>query len=1470
MHTDSVNCRIVGFSEVEYGTAITEREKASSWLKNKRLIHVGILTLTILRPTEGYPSDLKEMNVSILPIQTESEDKKMSMFRLKLYNQKGILLFSLEPETETSTINHYFRILNEKYIDQKVILNNEKLRSEAGIKQKRKKRKIAFGLIQPTRNYKDILVTKQALTFNQNSKVWQIHVSFSVIANQDKRNKFTADVNALLQDISTSLIPASNELYLPKMTSNYVQSHFNQYIISCTNERLKNLRANRQYTAVDSVINGKLFPFQKDSLLWLLEKEHYFDCNVSKTTTSDQKHEDSVSELLYFLNHSVSFGYSTIKDLVSKQFYFWNKYTGYILSQEEVRSLKSSFNEYEVGAKGVLAEEMGLGKTLEILALICINKRKYKADEPLDFVSESGKVISKCSTTLIVCPGSILKQWIDEMQSTHPAIKIYHYGGFIAVKKEFACDNINTIVQKLSQYDIVITSYNVVSNEVHYAQFNNAFRQNRRRHVQYDYSSPLSLMQFYRIILDELQMLHSGSTKAAICTSLLHRVHTWGVSGTPIQKVRDFQTILSYLKIHPFSEFPELIKNLDNASVGLTEMYSSENGCPINEIEVIKNGINTSLSDLFYIFKQYDIAIRHSKANVSSQIKIPKQHLLLIPLKFTPIEWESYLEVWKSFLEDSGFNPDGTNSTHLTNQQLNQWLHKLRYICCHAVLPHSASINNITTANEIHTLNDILKKMKAEAEDKVESLYREQFQLLIRSAQFDIEEQGRYNFAIDCLLSLEKNIFDRLKPLTKSSNDILNFLEYLDIADSHASSKSCRHLLELLHQCYFFIATAYYYLGSYQIECKQDAGIPIRQDDLCNDETLKNHFSPDEIKSIAYHKNLEDEYYSRAENIRRSILKGRIAKFEQELDEVQKSHFPTKAIMLIKFEELPNCSISLSTNKCYSKLLDLFSKLDEQAIQSNRQINLLYDLLSMPIIKEYDSDTPEKTHEYASSIEDQDKIYALFDCLEKLISNREEIVRAEEEVTPPKISLSLYENLSTYHTELLKDQILISGTPFKTIFDDLENVRIVHRISKKQSNDKSFEASLLSYKKCLKKIRKENAQLRSYLQALNTVYNAKVDYYAYLQRISDSVVPLSQLDSTTLSSLRKFISNVNKKQELQRKIVSTESRVKYLHNLSTLTYEAQKNTTMECSICLQPITNGAMVNCGHLFCTSCIFSWLKNRKTCPLCKHPTSNCEVYNFTFKLESGSSRKTKCDNKTRHHRYPNMQNFENTLDSLFLTKYERFKQSKTTADIIIKESYGSKIDFIIKLVLFLLHQSEIEDATRPQILMYSQSFDFMKVVSQVLSLHNINNICCLQNNRNVGDMIARFKKTSDITCLLLNIRSLGAGLNLLNARHIFLLDPILNVNEEIQAMSRNNRIGQRQETYVWNFMLENTVEESIMRYKCVLENQNRHKREERSMPMYEQSEQLDVTDSEVCISDFSNEVVSEQHIRNCLFLK
>lgn len=46
--------------------------------------------------------------------------------------------------------------------------------------------------------------------------------------------------------------------------------------------------------------------------------------------------------------------------------------------------------------------------------------------------------------------------------------------------------------------------------------------------------------------------------------------------------------------------------------------------------------------------------------------------------------------------------------------------------------------------------------MKAEAEDKVESLYREQFQLLIRSAQFDIEEQGRYNFAIDCLLSLEE------------------------------------------------------------------------------------------------------------------------------------------------------------------------------------------------------------------------------------------------------------------------------------------------------------------------------------------------------------------------------------------------------------------------------------------------------------------------------------------------------------------------------------------------------------------------------------------------------------------------------------------------------------------------------------------------------------------------------------------
>lgn len=185
---------------------------------------------------------------------------------------------------------------------------------------------------------------------------------------------------------------------------------------------------------------------------------------------------------------------------------------------------------------------------------------------------------------------------------------------------------------------------------------------------------------------------------------------------------------------------------------------------------------------------------------------------------------------------------------------------------------------------------------------------------------------------------------------------------------------------------------------------------------------------------------------------------------------------------------------------------------------------------------------------------------------------------------------------------------------------------------------------------------------------------------------------------------------------------------------------------------------------------------------------------------------------------------------VEKLFGNKYEQFHQINEVHQIHIKESFGAKIDFVIKLISYLRLKSEQENADPPQVILYSQKTEYLKVIGKVLKLYHIEHLACLSNTANVGETINNFKRQPSVTCLLLNVKTLGAGLNLINAKHIFLLDPILNNSDELQAMGRNNRIGQDEETFVWNFMIRNTVEENILRYKCILEERKERRSQKR----------------------------------------
>lgn len=75
-----------------------------------------------------------------------------------------------------------------------------------------------------------------------------------------------------------------------------------------------------------------------------------------------------------------------------------------------------------------------------------------------------------------------------------------------------------------------------------------------------------------------------------------------------------------------------------------------------------------------------------------------------------------------------------------------------------------------------------------------------------------------------------------------------------------------------------------------------------------------------------------------------------------------------------------------------------------------------------------------------------------------------------------------------------------------------------------------------------------------------------------------------------------------------------------------------------------------------------------------------------------------------------------------------------------------------------------------------------------------------------------IERFKNEPGIEVFMLHGRAQSSGLNLVNASHVFLCEPLLNTALELQAIARVDRIGQKNETTVWLYLIEGSVEESI----------------------------------------------------------
>ena len=184
---------------------------------------------------------------------------------------------------------------------------------------------------------------------------------------------------------------------------------------------------------------------------------------------------------------------------------------------------------------GILADMMGLGKTLSILSLIVGSLRE--AQEWAKQVPAEDKTevpVCNLKTTLLVSPMSTMTNW-EEQIGTHIApnsLSYYVYHG----------SNRNQDIDHLSRFDVIITTYSTVSSEI--------YGRGKKKDV-----SPLAQINFFRIVLDEAHMIREQSTRQsqAICTLSAQR--RWAVTGTPVQnRLDDLGALIKFLRVKPFNE----------------------------------------------------------------------------------------------------------------------------------------------------------------------------------------------------------------------------------------------------------------------------------------------------------------------------------------------------------------------------------------------------------------------------------------------------------------------------------------------------------------------------------------------------------------------------------------------------------------------------------------------------------------------------------------------------------------------------------------------------------------------------------------------------------------------------------------------------------------------------------------------------------------------------------------------------
>ena len=157
----------------------------------------------------------------------------------------------------------------------------------------------------------------------------------------------------------------------------------------------------------------------------------------------------------------------------------------------------------------------------------------------------------KVKSTLIVVPAVLKQQWKSEF-AKHVKVGEMSMVEYCGVSGQTAYVS----PAALGAHDIVLTTYEVLRKEfVHLFSSNIREVKLRASKIYPVVPCPLGIIDFFRVALDEAQLVDNSHSHSAAMAASIRAVNRWCITGTPItSSVDDLFGLLCFLGADPFND----------------------------------------------------------------------------------------------------------------------------------------------------------------------------------------------------------------------------------------------------------------------------------------------------------------------------------------------------------------------------------------------------------------------------------------------------------------------------------------------------------------------------------------------------------------------------------------------------------------------------------------------------------------------------------------------------------------------------------------------------------------------------------------------------------------------------------------------------------------------------------------------------------------------------------------------------